>query len=138
MLAVTLGSLVVLSGQTAPFGIDEITIAQLHAALGKGRLTCRSLVEAYLQRIAAHDRRGAALNAIVRVNPEALNVADDLDRRYTQSGMVGAMHCVPAAREGQLRDARHAHDGRDRCRCKWTTTGADAFCRTSGRAMPAR
>jgi amidase len=78
-----------------PFTLEETTIAQIHAAFRAGSLTCRSLVEQYLNRIDAHDKQGAALNAIVMVNPQALATADDLDRRFRQSGPVGAMHCVP-------------------------------------------
>src|SRR6476659_7742298 len=81
--------------QPAPFRLDETTIAQVHAAFRDGSLTCRSLVEQYLARIDAHDKKGAALNAIVLVNPDALKTADDLDRRFRQSGPVGPMHCVP-------------------------------------------
>ena len=78
-----------------PFQIDETTIAQIESALRAGSLTCRALVERYLQRIDVHDKKGAALNAIVMVNPDALKIADDLDRRFRQSGPVGPMHCVP-------------------------------------------
>jgi amidase len=78
-----------------PFTLDETTIPDIHAALRGGSLTCRSLVEQYLKRIDADDKQGAALNAIVMVNPRALAAADDLDRRFTQSGPVGPMHCVP-------------------------------------------
>jgi Asp-tRNA(Asn)/Glu-tRNA(Gln) amidotransferase A subunit family amidase len=78
-----------------PFILDETTIAQIQAALRGGSLTCRSLVEQYLARIDEHDKRGAALNAIVMVNPRALEAADDLDRRFRQSGPVGPLHCVP-------------------------------------------
>jgi amidase len=79
----------------ATFTLEETTIAQIHAAFRDGSLTCRSLVEQYLKRIDAHDKQGAALNAIVMVNPQALETADDLDRRFRQSGPAGAMHCVP-------------------------------------------
>src|SRR3954469_21583685 len=78
-----------------PFSIDEATIAGIQAAFRDGSLTCRSLVEQYLARIEAHDKKGAAINAIIMVNPQALAVADDLDRRYRQSGAVGPLHCVP-------------------------------------------
>ena len=78
-----------------PFTLDEATIADIHAAFRGGSLTCRSLVEQYIKRIEADDKQGAALNAIVMVNPRALDVADDLDRRFRQSGPVGPMHCVP-------------------------------------------
>jgi amidase len=79
----------------APFRLDETTIAQVQAAFRDGSLTCRSIVEQYLARIDAHDKTGAALNAIVMINPDALKIADDLDRRFRQSGPVGPMHCVP-------------------------------------------
>ena len=79
----------------APFRVDETTIAQIQSALRDGSLTCRSLVEHYFRRIDAHDKNGAALNAIVMINPDALTTADDLDRRFRQSGPVGPMHCVP-------------------------------------------
>jgi amidase len=79
----------------APFHIEETTIAQIHAAFRDGSLTCRTLVEQYLRRIDAYDKNGPALNAIVMTNPDALKTADDLDRRFRQSGPVGSMHCVP-------------------------------------------
>src|SRR6478672_2594136 len=78
-----------------PFQVEETTIAQIQTAFRDGSLSCRSLVEQYLKRIDAHDKRGAALNAIVMTNDQALKTADDLDRRFRQSGPVGAMHCVP-------------------------------------------
>ncbi len=77
------------------FQLDEATIAQVQAAFRDGSLTCRSLVEHYLARIEANDKRGASLNAIIMTNPDALRAADDLDRRFRASGPVGPMHCVP-------------------------------------------
>jgi amidase len=79
-----------------PFQVEEATISKIHEALTAGRITCRSLVERYIRRIATYDKNGPALNAIVVVNPEALKQADDLDRRESQSGFVGPLHCVPA------------------------------------------
>src|SRR3954467_15680553 len=80
----------------APFRVEEATIAQIHEAMKTGRLTCRALVDAYLRRIDAYDKNGPALNAIVIVNPDAQKQADDMDRRYAQSGPVGPLHCIPA------------------------------------------
>ena len=74
---------------------EEATIADIHAAFKAKTLTCRGLVQLYLDRIEAYDRKGPALNAIVVTNPDALKVADALDARYAQSGPVGPMHCVP-------------------------------------------
>lgn len=98
-IAVTVALVLViaqLSAQPAPvFRVDETTIAQIQSAFRDGSLTCRALVERYLARIDAYDKQGAALNAIVMTNPDALKAADDLDRRFRQSGPVGPMHCVP-------------------------------------------
>ena len=77
------------------FRLEETTIADIETAFRDGSLTCRSLVEQCLARIDANDKQGAALNAIVLTNPDALKIADDLDRRLRQSGPVGPMHCVP-------------------------------------------
>ena len=73
----------------------EPTIADIHAAMRAKELTCRQLVQMYLDRIEAYDRKGPALNAIVILNPNALNTADALDARFAQSGLVGPLHCVP-------------------------------------------
>ena len=86
---------------------EEATIADIHAALSAKTLTCRELVQMYLERIAAYDKKGPALNAIVVTNPDALKLADTLDARFTQSGPVGPLHCVLAAgADGWLRSGR--------------------------------
>src|SRR5712692_498556 len=77
------------------FRYEEATIADIHAALKAKTLTCRMLVQMYLDRIDAYDKKGPALNAIVVINPDALKVADALDTRFAQSGPVGPLHCVP-------------------------------------------
>ena len=77
------------------FRYEEATIADVHAAFKAKTLTCRGLVQMYLERIEAYDRRGPALNSIVVTNPDALKVADALDAKYAQSGPVGPLHCVP-------------------------------------------
>lgn len=77
------------------FRLEETTIADVQAAFRGRTLTCRSLVEQYLARIEAFDKKGPALNAIVVTNPDALAAADDLDRRFRQAGPVGPLHCVP-------------------------------------------
>src|SRR5215472_12151847 len=74
---------------------DEATIADIHAALETRQLTCRQLVQMYLDRIEADDRKGPALNAIIMIKPNALAAADALDAKFAQSGMSGPLHCVP-------------------------------------------
>ena len=95
LLAAT--STATLSAQPArrPFRLEEATIAQIHAAFKAKTLTCRALTKAYLDRIDALDKRGPAINAIILVNPDALAVADSLDKRYATGGPTGPMHCIP-------------------------------------------
>jgi Asp-tRNA(Asn)/Glu-tRNA(Gln) amidotransferase A subunit family amidase len=74
---------------------QEATIADIQAALKSKELTCRELVQGYIDRIEAYDRKGPALNAIIMINPNALANADALDTKFTQSGTMGPLHCVP-------------------------------------------
>src|SRR3954470_16679368 len=79
----------------APFEVEEATIAQVHDAMKAGRLTCHQLVQLYVRRIEAYDKNGPAINAIVILNPEVEKQAEELDRRFAQSGLTGPLHCVP-------------------------------------------
>ena len=83
-------------GRGTTYRVDEITIPEIHGALTAGRLTCRALIDLYLQRVDAYDKQGPALNAIVVINPAARDEADALDRRFASGGLVGPLHCVPA------------------------------------------
>ena len=78
------------------FRFEEATIAQVHSALRQRTTTCRAIVAGYLARIERFDKRGPAINAIVLTNPNALAIADSLDRRFAASRtFVGPLHCVP-------------------------------------------
>jgi Asp-tRNA(Asn)/Glu-tRNA(Gln) amidotransferase A subunit family amidase len=79
----------------AQFRVEETSIADVHAAMRVGTLTCHALVEQYLRRIDAYDKNGPAINAIVVVNPNALRVADSLDTRFGREGLTGPLHCIP-------------------------------------------
>ena len=77
------------------FRIEELTIAGIHAGLEAGRFTCRGLVQSYLDRIEAYDKKGPALNAIIVVNPRALERAEALDRDFARDGITRSLQCVP-------------------------------------------
>ncbi len=100
-LATAFCAVTVLAGPAAAqqpggaFRVEETTIAEIHAALAGGRLTCRALVQRYLDRIDAMDKRGPGINAIVTINPGALATADSLDTVQRRGGVRGALHCIP-------------------------------------------
>ena len=75
--------------------VNEATIADLQAAMQSGRATSAALVDAYLARIAAYDRRGPGLNAMIRLNPNARADARRLDDERRQGRVRGPLHGVP-------------------------------------------
>ena len=83
------------SVNTAPFQLMETSIDEIDAAYRSGRLTARQLTQAYLDRISAYDKQGPAINAIITLNPQALDDADKLDAAYRASGFVGPLHGIP-------------------------------------------
>jgi Asp-tRNA(Asn)/Glu-tRNA(Gln) amidotransferase A subunit family amidase len=81
--------------QAPAFEVREAGIAQIRSALAARTITCRALVEKYLMRIEAFDKRGPYLNALVVVNPAALRLADSLDDRQGTGAPLGRLHCIP-------------------------------------------
>ncbi|QDD63199.1 amidase [Herbaspirillum seropedicae] len=81
--------------QLAQDPVFEASITHLQSAQDAGRVSSRSLVLAYLARIRAYDQQGPSLNAIVTLNPKALEEADQLDRERRQSGPRGPLHGIP-------------------------------------------
>ena len=60
-----------------------------------GRTTSRAITQLYLQQIASMDQRGPALRHILEINPEALLIAEQLDRERQERGPRGPMHGIP-------------------------------------------
>jgi amidase len=78
-----------------PFELDEITLGALEEGLKSGKFTAHSLTEKYLERIEEIDKRGPGVNAVLEVNPDALAVADALDRERQTRGPRGPLHGIP-------------------------------------------
>jgi Asp-tRNA(Asn)/Glu-tRNA(Gln) amidotransferase A subunit family amidase len=85
-----------------PFNVIEATIDDVQAAIRARQITCRRLVDAYLERIKSYDKAGPALNAVQTVNPRAVQEAERLDAAFTASGPVGPLHCVPVLVKDQI------------------------------------
>ena len=75
--------------------IIDASVAELQDAMQTGRTTSQALVKTYLARIAAIDRAGPRINAIIEINPDALTIADALDRERKLSGPRGPLHGIP-------------------------------------------
>ncbi len=87
--------------QTSPapdirsFELDEITIADLQAGMSSGKFSARSITEKYLARIEEIDKQGPALKSVIEINPEALAIADALDKERKENHVRGSMHGIP-------------------------------------------
>jgi amidase len=77
------------------FDVHEADVAALQDAMAKGRASARSITEAYLARIKAIDRAGPRLNSVIELNPEALAIADSLDRERKAGKSRGPLHGIP-------------------------------------------
>ena len=78
----------------ATFNVVEATIAEMRAAMADGRTTSKELVRQSLIRIATYEDR---LNAVIAINPAALDEADALDRERAQGKLRGPLHGIPVA-----------------------------------------
>ena len=81
--------------QCQEFEVAESTIASQQKAMSEGRTSSKALVQAYLARIAAFDQQGPRLNAIITINPKAIEQAEALDRERIASGPRGPLHGIP-------------------------------------------
>ena len=80
---------------SSTFDVSEKNIVQLLAAQRIGTVTSRDLVEKYLARIRAYDRDGPRLNAMIALNPRALEQADALDAERRAGRVRGPLHGIP-------------------------------------------
>ncbi len=74
---------------------DEPGLAELQEGLRAGKWTARSLAEKYLARIKAVDKEGPKLNSVLEINPDALTLADALDKERKDKGPRGPLHGIP-------------------------------------------
>lgn len=95
--AIVLAVILAIPGLSAQqtLDLDVTTIADLNTALAKGTITSERLVQMFLARIEAYDRKGPSLHAIIAVNPKALEVARAMDAERKAKGPRSPLHGVP-------------------------------------------
>jgi len=79
----------------AGFELSENTVDDLQQKMKAGTHTSRSITEAYLKRIAELDHAGPNINSVIEVNPDALSIADAMDRERKDGKLRGPLHGIP-------------------------------------------
>jgi len=103
--------------RTANNWIEEFTIKQLQQGYKDGKYTIKEVVKVYLDRITEIDKNGPRLNSIIEINPDALNIAEELDKEALAGKPRGPLFGVPVI----LKDNIDTHDRMP------TTAGATAL-----------
>lgn len=83
------------SAPAATLDLTTATVADVQAAYAGGQVSAEQVVSAYLARIAAYDKQGPRIEAIVVVNPAALDDARALDRARAAGAVRGPLHGIP-------------------------------------------
>ena len=91
------------------FMIEEATIRGMHAAMASGELTARQLVVMYMERIARYDRAGMMLNAVQELNPDAVFIAEQLDRERSAGKIRGPLHGIPVLLKDNINTGDNMH-----------------------------
>ncbi len=93
--------------QAARFELNELTISAMQAGMASGRFSAAGLTRKYLERIAFIDQHGPSLHAVLELNPDALDLARELDRERKARRVRGPLHGVPVLIKDNI--ATHDH-----------------------------
>ncbi|MEQ9092151.1 MAG: amidase [Balneola sp.] len=76
-------------------GLEEATIEELHENYKNGTYTAKDVVEAYLERIEQYDQNGPEINSVITINPDAIAIAEELDKQMAEGNTIGVLHGIP-------------------------------------------
>ena len=75
--------------------LEEITISKLQLGFRNGDFSVTDVVSAYLDRIIELDMNGPELNSIIIINPDAMQIAEELDKEMAAGKIRGPLHGIP-------------------------------------------
>lgn len=87
----------VTAGETAAdeFELNEITIDALQEKMQQGNYTSQQITQLYLDRINAIDKNGYKLNSVIELNPDAIAIAQQMDKERKAGKLRGPLHGIP-------------------------------------------
>jgi amidase len=106
-----------IDSQKQSFPYEEMTIAEMQQGYQKGDFTVEEVVQAYLNRIEAIDKNGPTLNSVIQGNPDALQIAKQMDAELKAGNPIGPLFGIPVL----LKDNIDTHDKME------TTAGSRAL-----------
>lgn len=95
IFVMTMLPLVSVSAKEMKFDPFEKSISEISDALNNNQITSEQLVEYYLDRIEAYDKQGPAINSIITINDQAVELAKQLDKERQDNGPRGILHGIP-------------------------------------------
>lgn len=81
--------------QQHQFEMEECTISSLQQQMNSGTLSAVAITNWYLQRVSAIDQAGSKLNSVIEINPDAVNIAQQMDEERRQGRVRSLLHGVP-------------------------------------------
>ncbi|MFT3704993.1 MAG: amidase [Agriterribacter sp.] len=91
------------------FQINESTISEQQEQMRSGKYTSAQLTQLYLDRIESIDKKGPSLNAVIELNPDAMNIAKALDEERKAGKLRGALHGIPVLIKDNIDTADKMH-----------------------------
>jgi len=91
------------------FELNEVTIQMLQSSMVDKSRSARSIAEQYLKRIAEVDKKGPQLNAVIELNPDALAIADEMDKERAAGKVRGPLHGIPVLIKDNIDTADKMH-----------------------------
>ena len=95
LLALALTTALPATALARAVAVEERGIDELQALMTAGKASSADLVQAYLKRIAAMDRKGPTLRSVIALNPDALAQARALDAERKAGRVRGPLHGIP-------------------------------------------
>lgn len=105
----------------------DVTIDELQAAMEADEITAKELVLLYLDRIATFNKNGITINAVLEINPDALQIAEALDTERKISGPRGPLHGIPVLVKDNIDTGDKLHTSAGSLALKESYASQDAF-----------
>ncbi|MFZ0454696.1 MAG: amidase [Ignavibacteriaceae bacterium] len=78
-----------------PFDLGEISVDEIRDGFKSGKYTVKDIAEKYISRIKSLDKDGPAVNSVIELNPDALKIAEELDKELKEKGPRSPLHGIP-------------------------------------------